>query len=46
MPPSPCPPASCRGQFGLYLYYVGVAYILKVMSPPLAQVSEGVKDSE
>mmetsp|Transcript_4383 Transcript_4383/g.11917 ORF Transcript_4383/g.11917 Transcript_4383/m.11917 type:complete len:794 (+) Transcript_4383:128-2509(+) len=28
-----------RGQFGLYVYYMVVAYILKAMSPPMAQMT-------
>ncbi|KAF5842745.1 ABC transporter transmembrane region 2-domain-containing protein [Dunaliella salina] len=28
-----------RGQFGLYIYYMVVAYILKAMSPPMAQMT-------
>ncbi|GFH24370.1 ABC transporter domain-containing protein, partial [Haematococcus lacustris] len=27
------------GQFGLYVYYVGVAWMLRTMSPPLAQMT-------
>ncbi|KAL6759951.1 ABC transporter transmembrane region 2-domain-containing protein [Haematococcus lacustris] len=28
-----------KGQFGLYVYYVGVAWMLRTMSPPLAQMT-------
>jgi len=28
-----------KGQFGLYLYYIGVAWLLRAISPPLAQMT-------